>query len=51
MGRIEDDIEYDDYEKDRLEDTPTQVMSDEELRYYWYIRWSNRHGGKKPAAE
>jgi len=51
MGRIDDEIEYDDYELDRLSETPTDIMNDDEMRYYWYIRISNLYGGKKPAAE
>ena len=59
MGRLNewlgrknlDEIDYDDYERDRLDDTPTQVMTDEEMRYYWYIRLSNLTGGKKPTME
>jgi len=43
--------DLDEYEKDKLSDDPTDIMNDEAMRFYWYIRWSNRHGGKKPAAE
>ena len=45
-----DDI-FDDYENDYYDSLSVEPMTDEEMRYYWYIRWSNRHGGKKPAAE
>ena len=51
MGRIDDEIEYDEYELDRLNETPSEVMNDEEMRYYWYIQISNLYGGRKPAAE
>jgi len=53
MGRIEDEIEeiFDEYEKGCFDTLSVGPMSDEEMRYYWYIRISNLYGGKKPAAE
>ena len=52
MGRIDDEIDdiFDEYERD-INDTPIDNMNDDEARYYLYIRWSNKHEGKKPAAE
>ena len=46
-----DEIEYDDYELDKLEPTPIDELLDAEWRFYCYRVWSNECGGKKPAAE
>jgi len=52
MARIEDEIEemFNELHGGDLTDY-CELWANEEFDFVQYIRWSNRNGGKKPAAE